>query len=260
MNKFTSNVHRLMQATFDDYTDTLKIFLNYINETPLIKEYIVRCGGYQDNIQELFPVGECLDLSGCTEEEEVARIYSAITIMYNEYEKPFIAVILAYSHSKKFQDCLKAFNDRVIFIFVTHIENYLKEIGIDMGLDDKITYNINGNQVNFAKDNGTVNAVQNNNGIDANELHKLISAMKSELSPDLSDEDKADAEESIDIIETELESGKPDEQKVRSQFKLLSRIDSGVKFASAVASLLTFADKVFPFLADVAPFYMNLLK
>ena len=129
-----------------------------------------------------------------------------------------------------------------------------------MGLDDKITYNINGNQVNFAKDNGTVNAVQNNNGIDANELHKLISAMKSELSPDLSDEDKADAEESIDIIETELESGKPDEQKVRSQFKLLSRIDSGVKFASAVASLLTFADKVFPFLADVAPFYMNLLK
>ena len=223
-----------MQATFDDYTDTLKIFLNYINETPLIKEYIVRCGGYQDNIQELFPVGECLDLSGCTEEEEVARIYSAITIMCNEYEKPFIAVILAYSHSKKFQDCLKAFNDRVIFIFVTHIENYLKEIGIDMGLDDKITYNINGNQV--------------------------ISAMKSELSPDLSDEDKADAEESIDIIETELESGKPDEQKVRSQFKLLSRIDSGVKFASAVASLLTFADKVFPFLADVAPFYMNLLK
>lgn len=129
-----------------------------------------------------------------------------------------------------------------------------------MGLDDKITYNINGNQVNFAKDNGTVNAVQNNNGIDANELHKLISAMKSELSPDLSDEDKADAEESIDIIETELESGKPDEQKVKSQFKLLGRIDAGVKFASAVAALLTFADKVYPFLADVAPFYLNLLK
>lgn len=84
--------------------------------------------------------------------------------------------------------------------------------------------------------------------------------MKAELSPSLSPEDKADAEESIDIIESELRSGSPDEQKVKSQFKLLKRLDVGVKFASASCSLLTFADKVFPFISEVAPFYQNLLK
>lgn len=84
--------------------------------------------------------------------------------------------------------------------------------------------------------------------------------MKSGLNPNLSSEDRADAEESIDIIESELRSGNPDEQKVKSQFKLLKRLDVGVKFASACCSLLTFADKVFPFLAEVAPFYQNLLK
>ena len=84
--------------------------------------------------------------------------------------------------------------------------------------------------------------------------------MKAGLSPHLSSEDKADAEESIDIIEAELSSGSPDEQKVKSQFKLLKRLDVGVKFTSACCSLLTFADKVFPFLAEVAPFYQNLLK
>lgn len=129
-----------------------------------------------------------------------------------------------------------------------------------MGMDDNVIYNINGQQVNIANDNANITAIQHNNGIDVNELHKLVEAMKAELSPSLSPEDKADAEESIDIIESELSSGGPDEQKVKSQFKLLKRLDVGVKFASACCSLLTFADKVFPFLAEVAPFYQNLLK
>ena len=100
---------------------------------------------------------------------------------------------------------------------------------------------LNGTQVN---DNASFTAMQNNNGINADKLHELIEAMKSKLNPNLSSEDKADAEESIDIIEAELKSGNPDEQKVKSQFKLLKRLDVGVKFASACCSLLTFADKM----------------
>lgn len=34
---------------------------------------------------------------------------------------------------------------------VGHIENYLRKVGIEMGLDNNVTYNINGTQVNIPK-------------------------------------------------------------------------------------------------------------
>ena len=45
-----------------------------------------------------------------------------------------------------------------------------------MGIDDNIQYNItvNGGQVNLSQDNSTLNAVQNNNGVDIAKMQSLI--------------------------------------------------------------------------------------
>lgn len=126
-----------------------------------------------------------------------------------------------------------------------------------MGLDNNVTYNINGNQVNIANDSATINATQNN-GIETDKLKELISEMRTSLSADLSDDDKQTALESIDAIETELQSESPNETTVKTHFKLLRKIDNSVKFASACCSILTFANKFYPFLDQIAMLFQGL--
>lgn len=195
---------------------------------------------------------------GNTNEEETSSVYSLLKWIVNQ-EKGMPHFILYYfSTANKFNEQIKVFNDRAVMILVIHISDYLKGLGIDMGLDDKVVYNIQGTQVNIANDNATINATQNN-GIDGDKLKELIISMRDNLSAELSDEDRKDAEESIDIIEQELQSKKPNEETVKTRFKLLKRIDNGVKFASACCSLLTFTDKIHPFLEQIVPMFTSLL-
>ena len=146
---------------------------------------------------------------------------------------------------------LKNFNDRFTMVLIRHIEEKLTEVGIDMGLDDNVTYNIdNKGQVNIANDNSTINATQNI-GLDSDKLVELISNMRNALDESLTAEEKEEANDSIDIIEQELTSDEPNEKNVKAHFKILKRIDSGVKFVSACTALLSFADKVYPFLEQI---------
>lgn len=130
-----------------------------------------------------------------------------------------------------------------------------------MGMDDNVIYNINGKQVNIANDNARIiNPVQNNYGIDINQLKELIDSMREAINPNLSSEDVKDVNECIDVIEGELASAQPNEDRVKDKFKILRRIDAGTKFASACCSLLTFADKVHPFLDQIIPWFQSLIK
>ena len=41
---FNSFSNRLLQADYEDYTDVLKKFLNFVKSTPIIFDYISDCG------------------------------------------------------------------------------------------------------------------------------------------------------------------------------------------------------------------------
>lgn len=256
MGKFNTNANRLMQAAFDDYIDVLTKFISYIEKTEVIFEYIVKCGGFQDSIADDFKTVQkefdCYFSLGDDEAEEVSNVYSILKYMSENYDKPPYMVLMAYSNSNSFKDMLKAFNERVSFVLISHISDYLKEIGIKMGLDDNQTFIVNGGQVNIANDNSTINATQNNEALDLEMLTELIEKMRAAIdNEDLSDEDKADAQESIDNIETELKSGKPDEKSVKREFKLLSKISKGVDFTAACCDIATFAMTAIPYLAEI---------
>ena len=47
--------------------------------------------------------------------------------------------------------------------------------------DNNMTFNVNGGQVNFAKDNATIYAIQND-GINVNELDSIIKGIMENLS------------------------------------------------------------------------------
>ncbi|MGX8797651.1 hypothetical protein ACR6HW_16565 [Fusibacter sp. JL298sf-3] len=95
------------------------------------------------------------------EDDRVLEIYcpscGLISDNYLTEEVVELAMAMGYSSSRSFQDKVKGFNDRVVMVLIRHIERYLTKIGIEMGIDEKVTYSIaieNG-QVNIANDNST---------------------------------------------------------------------------------------------------------
>ncbi len=263
MFKFNSTSNRLLQSSYDSYLDDLKRFCNYLESNELIMEYINSCGGYTSEIESL--LDDCMSQGGkinfsLDENEETSEIYSLIKVICNRNYQIFPhSILLHYSSSSKFSDKLKEFNHSVVFALINHINDYLKKVGIEMGMDDNVTYNIHGQQVNIANDNASISAVQNNYGIDVDQLKDLITSMREAINSDLSPEDIKDVNECIDVIEGELASAQPNEDRVKDKFKILSRIDAGAKFASACCSLLTFADKVHPFLDQIIPWFQSLI-
>lgn len=268
MSEFNIISNRLLQADYYDYIIVLRKFFNFIENTELIKNFIENCGGFDesmnDTIKEVIENYGALFVFSVDDSDEISEIYSIIKILCeSNWERIPHSLISAYSSSNKYNDMLKEFNHRVIGVLITHISSYMKKVGIDMNLGDNITYNINGNQVNIANDNATINAVQNNGGLNIDDLKALISEMRNQLSEDLSDEDIKDANDSIDTIEEELVSGTPNEERVKTHFKLLKKIVKGVSgavgFANAAINLLKFADQIYPFLDQIAQQFQSMI-
>lgn len=265
LNRYNSICNRLLQSDPDDYIKDLKRFITFLDSTDVIGEYIKLCGESELDMegefnQVLNSHGEFTFSTGDTDEEEVRNVYATFKYLSQNYDEVPLSLYYTYRNgSSHYSDMLKEFNSRFTMVLIRHIENYLKEVGIEMGLDENVTYNINGNMVNIANDNANINATQNNNGINADELKSLIAAMRENLESTLSEEDKEEATECINTIEAELLSPQPNEAAVKDKFKLLKRIDTSAKFLSTCCSLLTFADKIYPFLADIVPAFQALI-
>ena len=251
--------NRLFRADYYDYINVLKKYISFLESTEITKDYIDRCGGYDENTEDDFNRAlnnrRLVFALGDTESEEVRTVFSMLKFISRKYETVPLGILNKYSSANKFNDMLDAFNDRVVSVLNMYITNYLSKEGIKMKLDDNTSVVINNSgQFNVANDNSTINATQNN-GIKAEDVTQLIDAMRAALAEDISDDDRETANDSMDIIQDELLSEQPNEKNVRSHFKILSKIDGGVKFTSACCALLTFADKVYPFLGQLTALF-----
>ena len=179
MYDFNLISNRLMQADYDDYSSILRKFLNFISSTEIIFDYVNDCGICEFDLEKEFneienAFGDLRFTLGETSEEEVRNIFAYLTfVKENNIEIDKIA--RGYTNSNKYQDMVKGFNEKVVFVLIRHIDSYLTKIGIDMGLDENNTYNISvkNGQVNIANDNSSIKAY-NNISLDLNKLEKLI--------------------------------------------------------------------------------------
>lgn len=243
---FNSISNRLLQADFSDYTAVLKKFLNYIDETPIISEYIVTCGecdwNIADEVQEVqSSYGRCIFSTGDTDEEEVRNISAVLHYLVKTNNSIYHRIAMGYSSSNQYQDRIKGFNERFVMVLIRHIERYLTKVGIDMGLDDKVVYNVtvqNGQAI-IATDNATVTA-SNNVGVDDDELRRLISDVKSVVDS-LSPEDQETVSDCLDVVESETLAEKPKKGLLRTALNTLKTIKGVAEFSAAVAALLQFA-------------------
>ena len=242
---FNSFSNRLLQANYEDYTDVLGKFLNYIDSIPIIIDYIKDCGECDWNITDkvnevecsygrlIFPIGDI-------ENEEVRNVYAILHYLVDTNNAVYYGVAMGYSHSKVYQDKIKGFNERFVMVLIRHVERYLTKVGIDMGLDDKVIYNVNvkNGQAIIATDNATVTAT-NNVGMDTNELSKLLEGVRA-ASSDLSQEEQEKVEECLEVIETEVSVEKPKKFMLKTAISTLKTVKGIAEFGSAVAALVEF--------------------
>jgi len=242
---FNSYSNRLLQANYEDYTGVLGKFLNYIDSTPIIIDYIRDCGDCKWDLETVVKdvqvsYGRKIFGTGETEEEEISIVYAVLHYLVETNNPVFRAVAMGYSHSDKYQDKIKGFNERFVMILIRHVERYLTKVGIDMGLDEKIIYNVtveNGQAI-IATDNATVNAT-NQVGFDVSELKKLIAEVQSAASA-LTPEEQETVSECLEVIETEATAEKPKKGMLKTALSTLSAIKGIVEFGSAVAGIVEF--------------------
>jgi len=245
MYDFNCLSNRLLQADIDDYNGVLAKFLRFIEETEIIHDYIGCCGNCTQDIEQeyksvcsrdtIFDLGE-------TDEEETRNVYAILKYAVENNISIHHRVAFAYSNSIKFQDGLNAFNDRVTKVLILHIENYLTKLGIDMGVDDKVVYNITSNgQVNIANDNAIINATNNNYSIDLEKIEQVIKTLREEgVKSNLSKEDKETLSNSLEIINDEIKVEKPRKAYLSTALTGLKAIKGTAEFGAAVTALYQF--------------------
>lgn len=242
---FNSISCRLLQADFQDYTGVLGKFLNYIDSTPIIIDYINGCGQCDwDLAKEVNDVqvsyGRIIFATGDTDEEEIRNVYAVLHYLADTGNSVYRGIAMGYSNSNGYQDKIRGFNDRFVMVLIRHVERYLTKVGIDMGLDEKIVYNVtveNGQAI-IATDGSTVTAT-NQVGTDGGELAKLIAAVQS-ATGSLPPEDKEAVMESLEVIEAEASAEKPKKSMLKTALATLNAIKGVAEFGAAVAALIQF--------------------
>lgn len=246
---FNSFSNRLLQADYQDYTDVLRKFLNFITAAPIILDYISDCGqcdwNLEDKVNEVqSSYGELIFSTGDTEEEEVRNVYAVLQYIVDKSIDVHYGIGTGYSSSKDFQDKIKGFNERFVMVLIRHIERYLTKVGIDMGLDDKITYNVtvqNGQAI-IATDHSNVTAT-NSVGVDTDVLSKLITDVRA-ASSGLTLEEQENVADSLEVIEAEASAEKPKKGMLRTAIATLKSIKGIKEFGEAVVALSEFVNSL----------------
>ena len=244
MYEFNSLSNRLLQANFHDYNGVLTKFVKYIDQADIIREYISDCGEcIWDMKQEIenvqssrtpFPLGE-------TDAEEVCNVYAILKyIVKNNINICMFGMV--YSYSTKFQEMVKDFNDRVTMVLIRHVEVYLSGIGIDMGVDNRVTYNITvkDGQVNIANDNASIAAT---NTVDINEKDIVMlidNVRKAAEESKLSDDDNDTLNSSLEVINEEIKTKNPRKTFLKTALTGIKAIKGTTEFGTAVIALAQF--------------------
>ena len=242
---FNSISNRLLQADYVDYNGVLRRFVSYVKYTPIISDYVLACGecdlDVANEVEEVSKsYGRAIFALGDTDEEEGRNIIAILDYIQTNEVQVYLGIAESYSSSHNFNEMMKDFNNRVVRILINHISDYLVKLGIDMGLDESVTYSIVGGngQVIIANDSSVVTAT-NNQGIDLSELSRIISKIKDE-SNSLSKDDSETVNNSLTTISDEVKTGNPRKPFIKTAIAALKGIKGSTEFFASVAALIQF--------------------
>ena len=215
--KFRTIASNVMHADFREQNANLEEFVNYIERTDLINQYlksieyeIVGLDDLLNKINSSYGT-ESLNLGS----DSNKRTYLLYKVFKQIVENNFSTYNFgwAYTSSRKFQDMAEAFGKRLIYPFVIGIENYLKDISTDMGFDeDNSQYSVNinssGVQVNIAEHGSAINALQENN-FQTKEIDKEIKKLEDFIRKIENDNLKSVLNQNLESIKSEIKEPNP---------------------------------------------------
>ena len=242
---------RIMRAKFDNYNLVLRKFLAFIDENEIIHTYVMSgdISGF-DALSEYQQVtgsrGKLFFDFGPTSKEETYQIYAILKhISDNDLDVSWGMMFQYAGVGNKRNEVIKEFNDRVVLVLIQSIEGYLTKIGYEMGMDEKMYWNVSGGQVNVASDNATINATQNN-GIQLDELDRIVKAIMDNV-PSVNKEDAETIVDSVSMIKDELLKPEPKRTIISNGIKLLAPmipiVDGIPTLTTNIQNLIDFASQ-----------------
>lgn len=235
---------RLLTTSVDDGIDNLKRLLNYIENTPLIWDFIDESNKKEFDIESEVKNRDYfegynipLDMS-----DEIAFTYQLLKYCTENCSEYWGICMYYNTSSNHVQDSVDEFSKSVVHPFISHIEGYLKERWIDMGEEGKIQITVNGGQVAIAQDNATVNATQINNFGDKEDLIKYIQQYKELLNKlDIDKDMKEETEELLDAALDETNSDKPKKSIIKMA---ITKVGEVVKVGSTVVGMVKLTQQI----------------
>lgn len=249
---FKVKAKNLMNTDCSEFNSNLKRFINHIDSEEIINNYIKSNILNEIDIQKEFDeiqksYGRLIFDIGITENEEVSTVYQILKFICDTNYNVFrIGLLDGYCGSKKFQDKIDAFNNRVTKVLIQHIETYLTTIAINMGFDEEVNYMINvengGNvQVNVANGGSTINA---NQTINYNELLGLAEQVEKNLDDTLDEKIKQEIQENLECIK-DIAKDKETKKSIITMCKnafinILPKVAGMVNLTASITAIIEF--------------------
>ncbi|BCC09297.1 TPA: hypothetical protein ACGXQL_005436 [Bacillus cereus] len=232
----SSDIHETMRLA--------KKFVTYIESEPIIYDFIRKCHTQDYNLEEMIGLktyGSKYDIP-IDNNEEISFIYQLLkyaTVHLNDYHE--LTFGYAFYKGAKFSDQVREFNYQVVRLLVNHITDYLEEMAIELGIDEKPNAKVliqgNVGQFNYAEQ-GNIEANQINNQDEGKELKKIAQELM-ELLRGASMENKDVQEDAIDfvgeVVQNIEEGHEPKPSLLRRTTNALTEINSTVEGGSQLA-------------------------
>ncbi len=258
---YHAEANTMLRAGYYDVDDAIGRFIAYIESEKVIRDYLEDC--VENYVPEGFDakkiVEEVSSQYGMTFAHfppdyrgESGEVYLILKAILGEGGVTKGNLLLGYMNgSKKYDDMVKNFMNKVVWKLVDGIDRYLTELGIERGLSDANYFqwqqNVNtGDNSNVAlgqsSNNSTVD-VRQTNGINGQELDRLLGRLEDAFA-DLDDAKRAEAEVYRDGLRDALSESKPKPSIIKAMYTGLKKIDGGVQFVAALAAIGSFLQQM----------------
>lgn len=249
---FRNIASRLLNTDYLYGMENLKRFIDHIENTPLIFNFISNNNKTEYDIKKIIKDMEWNSLYSLPneKEDEIAFIYQLLKYGLDNYNRYFI-LAKNYEPGGNFQVKTDSFNKNVVLPFVQHIISYFDELIIDMGLDEKKSTHIEVSggtvgQFNLSQDQSILFADQTNINNDLSEINNLfesfIDLLKQEI---ISENDKVEIKELVSIMKEEINSKNPRKSLIKAIFDKLKTFLDIFKDGTTIAiTLMTIIDAI----------------
>ncbi|PGX11828.1 hypothetical protein [Bacillus sp. AFS033286] len=239
---FRKVASRFLQTNFTEANDNLERFLIFIEESPVILQFIQYNNTVEYNIKNIIENTEYHDKYKLPvrTSEEIAFVYQFLKYIFANDIKYFDIIPMSYRSGKKIQNTVDNFNQQVVKPLVDHIVTYLGEMAIDMGLDKSSSTQFNiqdfRGQLNHAERESSITAHQVYNESNIEDLKEIGSQFIQELLNEKSDLgiDKEETKEFLEAAIEEVESEKPKKTIIKTAIEKVKNVNELVTGGTAL--------------------------